>query len=305
MPLNLPDGLPAIDLLMMENIFVMNESRASHQDIRPLKIIILNLMPLKIATETDLLRLLSNSPIQIEIDFLQIEGHVSKNTSLDHLNTFYHTFSEIKENKYDGMIITGAPVEHLAFEEVDYWEEICEIFDWADHHVTSTMYICWAAQAGLHHHFGIPKYPLSKKMFGVFDHLCSDKKLPIFRGFDDVFRAPHSRHTGILADDIRKVPEIDLISYSDDAGVYMVMANKGKQFFVTGHPEYSRGTLNREYKRDFEKGLPIDLPKNYYNDNDPSKEPVLSWRSHANLLFLNWLNYYVYQETPYDLHDIK
>jgi homoserine O-succinyltransferase len=305
MPLNLPDGLPAIDLLMMENIFVMNESRASHQDIRPLKIIILNLMPLKIATETDLLRLLSNSPIQIEIDFLQIEGHISKNTSLDHLNTFYHTFSEIKENKYDGMIITGAPVEHLAFEEVDYWDEICEIFDWADHHVTSTMYICWAAQAGLHHHFRIPKYPLDKKMFGVFDHLCSDKKLPIFRGFDDVFRAPHSRHTGILADDIRKVSEIELISYSDDAGVYMVMANKGKQFFVTGHPEYSRGTLNREYTRDFEKGLPIDLPKNYYNDNDPSKEPVLSWRSHANLLFLNWLNYYVYQETPYDLHDIK
>lgn len=305
MPLNLPDGLPAIDLLMKENIFVMSESRAAHQDIRPLKIIILNLMPLKIATETDLLRLLSNSPIQIEIDFLQIEGHVSKNTSLDHLNTFYHTFSEIRENKYDGMIITGAPVEHLPFEEVDYWQEICQIFDWADHHVTSTMYICWAAQAGLHHHFGIPKYPLSVKMFGVFDHRCSDKKLPIFRGFDDVFRAPHSRHTEIFAEDISKIPDIELISQSDEAGVYMVMANKGKQFFVTGHPEYSRGTLNREYRRDFEKGLPIDLPKNYFRDNDPAKEPVLSWRSHANLLFLNWLNYYVYQETPYDLHDIK
>lgn len=305
MPLNLPDGLPAIDLLMKENIFVMNESRAAHQDIRPLKIIILNLMPLKIATETDLLRLLSNSPIQIEIDFLQIEGHVSKNTSLDHLNTFYHTFSEIRENKYDGMIITGAPVEHLPFEEVDYWQEICQIFDWADHHVTSTMFICWAAQAGLHHHFGIPKYPLSAKMFGVFDHRCSDKKLPIFRGFDDVFRAPHSRHTQIFAEDISKVPDIELISQSDEAGVYMVMANKGKQFFVTGHPEYSRGTLNREYQRDFEKGLPIGLPKNYFRDNDPAREPVLSWRSHANLLFLNWLNYYVYQETPYDLHDIK
>ena len=305
MPLNLPDGLPAIDLLRKENIFVMNETQAAHQDIRPLKIIILNLMPLKIATETDLLRLLSNSPIQIEIDFLQIEGHVSKNTSLDHLNTFYHTFSEIKQNKYDGMIITGAPVEHLPFEEVDYWKDICEIFDWTRHHVTSTMLICWAAQAGLHYFYGIDKYPLEKKMFGIFDHSHSEAKLPIFRGFDDIFRAPHSRHTQILAEDILKVPEIELISQSSDAGVHMVMANLGKQLFITGHPEYSRGTLDREYKRDFEKGLPIDLPKNYYQANDPSKEPILSWRSHANLLFLNWLNYYVYQETPYDLHDIK
>jgi len=305
MPLNLPDGLPAIDLLREENIFVMNETRAAHQDIRPLKIIILNLMPLKIATETDLLRLLSNSPIQIEIDFLQIEGHVSKNTSLDHLNAFYHTFPEIRENKYDGMIITGAPVEHLPFEEVDYWHEVCEIFGWAEHHVTSTMYICWAAQAGLHYHFGIPKYPLEKKMFGIFEHHLADLKIPIFRGFNDTFMAPHSRHTEIHAEDILKVPEIELISHSDEAGVYMVMANKGKQLFITGHPEYSRGTLNREYQRDFEKGLSIDLPANYYRENDPSKEPVLSWRSHANLLFLNWLNYYVYQETPYDIHDIK
>lgn len=305
MPLNLPDSLPAIEILREENIFVIDETRAIHQDIRPLKIVILNLMPLKIATETDLLRLLSNSPIQIEIDFLQIEGHVSKNTSMDHLNTFYHTFPEIKQNKYDGMIITGAPVEHLPFEEVDYWENICEIFEWADHHVTSTMFICWAAQAGLHYHFGIPKYPLGKKMFGIFDHQISDSKLPIFRGFDDIFRAPHSRHTEILAKDLFKVPEIELISYSEKAGVYMAMANNGKQLFITGHPEYSRETLNREYKRDFEKGLPIDLPVNYYLNNDPSKEPVLSWRSHANLLFLNWLNYYVYQETPYNLHDIK
>ena len=305
MPLNFPDGLPAIDLLREENIFVMNETRAAHQDIRPLKIIILNLMPLKIATETDLLRLLSNSPIQIEIDFLQIEGHVSKNTSLDHLNAFYHTFPEIRENKYDGMIITGAPVEHLPFEEVDYWHEVCEIFGWAEHHVTSTMYICWAAQAGLHYHFGIPKYPLEKKMFGIFEHHLADLKIPIFRGFNDTFMAPHSRHTEIHAEDILKVPEIELISHSDEAGVYMVMANKGKQLFITGHPEYSRGTLNREYQRDFEKGLSIDLPANYYRENDPSKEPVLSWRSHANLLFLNWLNYYVYQETPYDIHDIK
>ena len=305
MPLNLPDSLPAIEILREENIFVIDETRAIHQDIRPLKIAILNLMPLKIATETDLLRLLSNSPIQIEIDFLQIDGHVSKNTSMDHLNTFYHTFPEIKQNKYDGMIITGAPVEHLPFEEVDYWENICEIFEWADHHVTSTMFICWAAQAGLHYHFGIPKYPLGKKMFGIFDHKISDSKLPIFRGFDDIFRAPHSRHTEILAKDLFKVPEIELISYSEKAGVYMAMANNGKQLFITGHPEYSRETLNREYKRDFEKGLPIDLPVNYYLNNDPSKEPVLSWRSHANLLFLNWLNYYVYQETPYNLHDIK
>jgi homoserine O-succinyltransferase len=305
MPLNLPDSLPAIEILREENIFVIDETRAIHQDIRPLKIAILNLMPLKIATETDLLRLLSNSPIQIEIDFLQIDGHVSKNTSMDHLNTFYHTFPEIKQNKYDGMIITGAPVEHLPFEEVDYWENICEIFEWADHHVTSTMFICWAAQAGLHYHFGIPKYPLGKKMFGIFDHKISDSKLPIFRGFDDIFRAPHSRHTEILAKDLFKVPEIELISYSEKAGVYMAMANNGKQLFITGHPEYSRETLNREYKRDFEKGLPIDLPVNYYLNNDPSKEPVLSWRSHANLLFLNWLNYYVYQETPYNLHDIR
>ena len=305
MPLNLPDSLPAIEILREENIFVIDETRAIHQDIRPLKIVILNLMPLKIATETDLLRLLSNSPIQIEIDFLQIDGHVSKNTSMDHLNAFYHTFPEIKQNKYDGMIITGAPVEHLPFEEVDYWENICEIFEWADHHVTSTMFICWAAQAGLHYHFGIPKYPLGKKMFGIFDHKISDSKLPIFRGFDDIFRAPHSRHTEILAKDLFKVPEIELISYSEKAGVYMAMANNGKQLFITGHPEYSRETLNREYKRDFEKGLPIDLPVNYYLNNDPSKEPVLSWRSHANLLFLNWLNYYVYQETPYNLHDIR
>jgi homoserine O-succinyltransferase len=262
-------------------------------------------MPLKIATETDLLRLLSNSPIQIEIDFLQIEGHISKNTSMDHLNAFYHTFSEIQNNTYDGMIITGAPVEHLPFEEVDYWGDICKIFAWADHHVTSTMFICWAAQAGLHYHFGVPKYPLDKKMFGVFDHYVSDFRLPIFRGFDDIFRAPHSRHTEILAVDLLKVPEIELISYSEKAGVYMAMANNGKQLFITGHPEYSRETLNREYKRDFEKGLSIDLPDNYYQDNDPNKEPVLSWRSHANLLFLNWLNYYVYQETPYNLNDIK
>jgi homoserine O-succinyltransferase len=304
MPLNLPDGLPAIDLLREENIFVIDQTRAEHQDIRPLKIVILNLMPLKIATETDLLRLLSNTPLQIEIDFLQIKGHTPKNTSQDHLNAFYQTFSQIKRKKFDGMIITGAPVEHLPFEEVDYWAEICEIFDWAHKNVTSTMFICWASQAGLYHHYGIPKYPLERKMFGVFDHRVSNKKLPLFRGFDDLYRAPHSRHTELKAADFVNVPEVQIVSVSEQAGVYMAIAEGGRQIFVTGHPEYSLRTLDKEYKRDVEKGLPIDLPKNYYPDNDPLERPILSWRSHANLLFMNWLNYYVYQETPFDLKDI-
>jgi homoserine O-succinyltransferase len=304
MPLNLPDGLPAIDLLREENIFVIDQTRAEHQDIRPLKIVILNLMPLKIATETDLLRLLSNTPLQIEIDFLQIKGHTPKNTSQDHLNAFYQTFSQIKKKKFDGMIITGAPVEHLPFEEVDYWGEICEIFDWAHRNVTSTMFICWASQAGLYHHYGIPKYPLDRKMFGVFDHRVSNKKLPLFRGFDDLYKAPHSRHTELKAEDFRNVPEVQIVSESENAGVYMAIAENGRQIFVTGHPEYSLRTLDREYKRDVEKGLPIDLPKNYYPGNDPKERPILSWRSHANLLFMNWLNYYVYQETPFDLKDI-
>jgi len=305
MPLNLPDGLPAIDLLREENIFVIDQTRAEHQDIRPLKIVILNLMPLKIATETDLLRLLSNTPLQLEIDFLQIEGHIPKNTSKDHLNAFYQTFSQIKNKKFDGMIITGAPVEHLPFEEVDYWNEICEIFDWAHKHVTSTMFICWASQAGLYHHYGIPKYPLEKKMFGVFNHTVKDRKLPLFRGFDDVYNAPHSRHTELRAKDFLHKPEVRILSVSDQAGVYMAIAENGKQIFVTGHPEYSLRTLDREFKRDMEKGLPIEVPVNYYPGNNPHERPILSWRSHANLLFLNWLNYYVYQETPYDLSDIS
>jgi homoserine O-succinyltransferase len=305
MPLNLPDGLPAIDLLREENIFVIDQTRAEHQDIRPLKIVILNLMPLKIATETDLLRLLSNTPLQIEIDFLQIEGHTPKNTPQDHLDAFYQTFSQIKDKKFDGMIITGAPVEHLPFEEVDYWGQICEIFDWAHKHVTSTMFICWASQAGLYHHYGIPKYPLDKKMFGVFNHRVADKKLPLFRGFDDVYKAPHSRHTELKADDFAQVPEVQILSESDRAGVYMAIAEKGRQIFITGHPEYSLRTLDREYKRDVEKGLPIDIPENYYPKDNPIDRPILSWRSHANLLFSNWLNYYVYQETPYDLQNIK
>jgi len=304
MPLNLPDGLPAIDLLREENIFVIDQTRAEHQDIRPLKIVILNLMPLKIATETDLLRLLSNTPLQIEIDFLQIKGHITKNTSQDHLDTFYQTFSQIKKKKFDGMIITGAPVEHLPFEEVDYWDEICEIFDWAYKHVTSTMFICWASQAGLYHHYGIPKYPLEKKMFGVFNHRVADKKLPLFRGFDDVYKAPHSRHTELKAIDFAQVPDVKILSESEEAGVYMAIAEKGKQIFVTGHPEYSLRTLDREYKRDSEKGLPIEIPKNYYPGDNPNERPILSWRSHANLLFMNWLNYYVYQETPFDIENI-
>jgi homoserine O-succinyltransferase len=305
MPLNLPDGLPAIDLLRKENIFIIDETRATHQDIRPLKILILNLMPLKVATETDLLRLLSNSPIQIEIEFLQIDGHVAKNTSLDHLNTFYHSFLDVKNNKYDGMIITGAPVEHLPFEEVDYWKEICTIFEWANHHVTSTMYICWAAQAGLNYYYSIPKYSLEKKKFGVFDHHISDKKIPIFRGFDDTYKAPHSRHTEVRAKDFKKVKGVKVISSSEEAGVFMAISNDGRQLFITGHPEYSRDTLDREYKRDLGKGLPIDVPRNYYPGDDITKVPFLSWRSHANLLFLNWLNYYVYQATPYNLHEIE
>jgi homoserine O-succinyltransferase len=304
MPLNLPDGLPAIDLLREENIFVIDQTRAEHQDIRPLKIVILNLMPLKIATETDLLRLLSNTPLQIEIDFLQIKGHTPKNTSQDHLNAFYKTYHQIKKEKFDGMIITGAPVEQLPFENVDYWDEICEIFDWAHKNVTSTMFICWASQAGLYHHYGIPKYPLDKKMFGIFDHIVTDRKLPLFRGFDDVYKAPHSRHTELKAKDFENIPDVQILSLSDQAGVYMAIAENGRQIFVTGHPEYSLRTLDREYKRDVEKGLPIDVPKNYYAGNNPDERPILSWRSHANLLFMNWLNYYVYQATPYDLRDI-
>jgi len=305
MPLNIPDKLPAIKLLEDENIFVMNESRASHQDIRPLKIIILNLMPLKITAETDLLRLLSNSPLQIEIDFLKIKGHTPKNTPSEHMSAFYRNFDELNNKKYDGMIITGAPVELLPFEEVTYWEEMKEILDWAENHVTSTLFICWAAQAGLFHYYGVPKYPLNKKMFGVFEHSFSDKKLPIFRGFDDVFHIPHSRHTEIRAEDINKVQELEIISSSKEAGVCIVKAKNGRQLFITGHAEYSRNTLDSEYKRDLAKKLPIEKPVNYYKNNNSKKSPVMSWSSTANLFFTNWLNYYVYQETPYNLEEIS
>ncbi|WP_444347419.1 homoserine O-acetyltransferase MetA [Phocaeicola coprocola] len=307
MPLNLPDKLPAIDLLKEENIFVIDNSRASTQDIRPLKIVILNLMPIKITTETDLIRLLSNSPLQIEVSFMKLKSHTSKNTPIEHMKAFYRDFECMRNEKFDGMIITGAPVEHLEFEDVNYWDEIQDIFNWTRTHVTSTLYICWAAQAGLYHHYGIPKYPLDKKMFGIFEHhICEGmSKLPIFRGFDDVFFVPHSRHTEVRRADIEKHPELTIVSESDDSGVHIVMARGGREFYVTGHSEYSPYTLDTEYRRDLGKGLPIDMPKNYYRDNDLEKGPLVRWRSTANLLFSNWLNYYVYQETPYDINQIK
>jgi homoserine O-succinyltransferase len=305
MPLNIPVTLPAVDVLRKENIFVMDSERASSQEIRPLKILLLNLMPIKITTETDLIRLLSNSPLQIELDFLHMESHTSKNTPIEHLMSFYKTFEEVKSSNYDGMIITGAPVEQLPFEEVNYWSEITQIFDWASRHVTSTLFICWAAQAGLYHYYGIPKYPMNEKMFGVFEHRTHNPQNPIFRGFDDVFYVPHSRYTEVKSEDILKNPELTLLSESPESGVYMVMARNGREFFITGHSEYSPNTLDTEYKRDVAKGLDIRLPQNYYLENNPENEPIVRWRSHANLLFTNWLNYFVYQETPYDLNNIK
>jgi len=305
MPVNIPATLPAVDLLRNENIFVMDSDRASTQEIRPLKIVILNLMPVKITTETDLIRLLSNTPLQIELDFLQLESHTSKNTPVEHMMNFYKNFDLISKSNYDGMIITGAPVEQMPFEEVDYWPEVTKIMDWARHHVTSTLYICWAAQAGMYHYYGVPKYPLNAKMFGVFEHHIHNPKNPIFRGFDDVFYVPHSRHTEVRAEDILKVPELTILSESPESGVYMVMGRNGREFFVTGHSEYSPMTLDSEYKRDLAKGLPINMPQNYYPDNNPELDPQVRWRSHANLMITNWLNYFVYQETPYDLDKIE
>ncbi|MBQ4083199.1 MAG: homoserine O-succinyltransferase [Bacteroidaceae bacterium] len=305
MPLTLPDRLPAIDLLKQENIFVMDTTRASSQDIRPLRIAVLNLMPLKITTETDLVRLLSNSPLQIELSFMKVKSHTSKNTPVEHMKAFYTDFEEMRHHKYDGFIITGAPVEHMDFEEVSYWEEMTEIFEWARHNVTSTLYICWAAQAGLYHYYGIPKYPLGKKMFGIFKHRVSKPELPIFRGFDDEFYIPHSRHTEVRREDILRNPELDILAESEESGVYMVMARGGREIFLTGHSEYSPLTLDTEYRRDLAKGLPIEMPKHYYRNDDPSQPPLVTWRAHANLLFNNWLNYYVYQATPYRLEDIQ
>lgn len=305
MPVTIPDQLPAIELLKKENIFVMDKSSADHQDIRPLKLVILNLMPLKITTETDLIRLLSNNPLQIEVEFIKIKGHRSKNTSAEHMQEFYTDFNRIKHLKFDGMIITGAPVELLPFEEVTYWSEIKEIFDWSKKNVTSSMFICWAAQAALNHFYGIPKYALDEKMFGVFEHEISDPHLPIFRGFDDTYFVPHSRHTEIHESDILKIPSLHILAKSQQAGVNMIMSGNGRQFFVTGHSEYSPLTLDQEYKRDLKKGANIHIPNNYYKNNDPSQKPEVKWRGHANLLFANWLNYYVYQQTPYNIDDIK
>jgi len=305
MPLRLPDKLPAIDLLKDENIFVLNEARANSQDIRPLKIVVLNLMPLKITTETDLVRILSNSPLQLEICFMKVKAHTSKNTPVEHMQAFYRDFDLMRNEKFDGMIITGAPVEHLEYEDVTYWDEISEIFSWARTHVTSTLYICWAAQAGLYYHYGVPKYPLPEKMFGIFPQKPLSPSLPIFRGFDDLFNMPHSRHTELRREDILKVPELTLIAESEQSGVGIVMARGGREFFITGHSEYSPYTLDTEYKRDLGKGLPIHKPYNYYKNDDPEQEPLVTWRGHGNLLFSNWLNYYVYQETPFNIDDIK
>lgn len=306
MPLNIPIELPAVRLLREENIFVKDSEEASGQDIRPLRIVVLNLMPLKITTETDLIRLLSNTPLQIELEFMQLKSHTSKNTPIEHMLAFYKTFDSLRDKKYDGMIITGAPVENLEFEEVNYWPEICEIFDWARTHVTSTFFICWAAQAGLYHYYGVPKYKLDKKMFGIFEHTVSNEasRNPIFRGFDDVFCVPHSRNSEVRREDIQKNQELSIISESEEAGVYMVMARGGREFFVTGHSEYAANTLDTEYRRDLDKGLPIDMPKNYYKEDNPDNAPLVRWRGHANLLFSNWLNYFVYQKTPYDIGQI-
>lgn len=308
MPIKIPENLPAMEILQNENIFVMGEDRAFHQDIRPLKIVILNLMPTKEATETQLLRLLGNTPLQVEITLLHPESHNSQHTSQEHLKAFYHTFSEIRRRRFDGMIITGAPIEHLDFEEVNYWDELKAIMDWTKTNVTSTYHICWAAQAGLYHHYGIPKYPLPQKMFGVFAHYADKGSVvgtTLLRGFDDVFYVPHSRHTEIRRADLEKVPELEILAESREAGVYIVATRDGKQIFVTGHAEYDVGTLKAEYDRDLAKGLPQAIPVNYFPDDDPSKTPLQTWRSHANLLFSNWLNYYVYQVTPYDLETSK
>lgn len=305
MPLNIPHNLPAVEILKKENIFVMDDLRASTQDIRPLKVALLNLMPVKIITETDFVRLLSNSPLQVEVDFLKMKTHNSKNTSTEHLSAFYKNFEDIRNQNYDGLIITGAPVELLPFEDVTYWTELQEIFNWAAKHVTSTLYICWAAQAALYHFHGIPKYNLNKKMFGVFKHTLNDPNVTLFRGFDNEFYVPHSRHTEVSREDIVKIPQLCLLSESEDSGVYLVMSRGGREIFITGHSEYAPETLHNEYIRDVQKGLSIEIPQNYYKDNDPKKEILVHWRAHAHLLFKNWLNYYVYQATPYDPAEIE
>ena len=301
MPIKVQGDLPAKEILERENIFVMDEHRAMHQDIRPLQIAIVNLMPVKQDTELQLLRSLSNTPLQVDVTFVAVESHESKNTSTSHLNKFYVTFKDIKKKKFDGMIITGAPVEQMEYEEVDYWEEIARIMEWSKTHVTSTIHLCWGAQAALYYHYGIQKHMLPEKMFGLFWHQVYNRKCPLVRGFDDVFLAPHSRHTEVRSEDIRACSELTVLAESDEAGVFLAMAEEGKQIFIMGHPEYDRITLDGEYHRDLEKGLDIQLPKNYYQNDDPEVKPLLRWRAHANNLYTNWLNYYVYQVTPYEL----
>ena len=305
MPIRIPNDLPAVKTLNDENIFVMTDTRATSQDIRPLKILVLNLMPKKIETETQLSRLLGNTPLQVELELIRTSTHQSKNTAAEHLLSFYKTFNEVKNQNFDGMIITGAPVEHLEFEEVEYWDELCEIMEWSKKHVHSTFHICWGAQAGMYYHFGVQKQPLDKKMFGIFEHKVTYNTPILFRGFDDVFNVPHSRHTTVLREDIEKVPELKILAESDEAGVYAVMTENGKQIFITGHSEYDRDTLKNEYLRDVAANKPIEIPKNYFPDDNPDLPPIVKWRAHANLIYSNWLNYFVYQTTPFDLGEIK
>lgn len=302
MPIKVQGDLPAKEILERENIFVMDENRAVHQDIRPIQIMIVNLMPLKEETELQLLRSLSNTPLQVDVTFLTMNSHESKNTSTSHLNKFYLHFEDVRDKKYDGMIITGAPVENMEFEDVDYWKELTEIMAWSEKHVTSTIYLCWAAQAGLYYHYGLKKRQLPQKMFGLFWHRVLNRKIPLVRGFDDVFLAPHSRHTEVPIEDIRACGKITILAESDEAGFFLGMADDGRKIFVMGHPEYDRVTLDGEYRRDLGKGMDIQIPKNYYRDDDCTNKPLLMWRAHANNLYTNWLNYYVYQCTPYDLY---
>ena len=305
MPLRLPDRLPAIDILKRENIFVMDETRAHSQEIRPLRIVILNLMPLKITTETDLVRLLSNTPLQLDICFMKLKSHTPKNTPVEHMMMFYKDFNELSKQKFDGMIITGAPIETMDYEDVEYWSEIQNIFNWARTHVTSTMYLCWGAMAGLFHFYGIPKYPLKKKMFGIYSQHTLAPTLPIFRGFDDSFTMPQSRHTEVRREDIEAHPELEIIAESPESGVSIIMARGGREFFITGHLEYAPDTLDREYRRDRDTRDDVEQPVNYYKNDNPAEVPMVSWRAHANLFYNNWINYYVYQTTPYNIEDIK
>ncbi len=304
MPIRIPNDLPAAETLLQENIFVMPQNRAMTQDIRPLEIALVNLMPTKIATETQLSRMLGNTPLQVNLELVQMRSHQSKNTAQDHILSFYKTFDEIKHRKFDGLVITGAPVEHMAFEDVDYWEELCEIMEWSKKNVHSTFHICWGAQAGLYYHYGIQKHQLPEKLFGVYPHTVDYKRAILLRGFDDVFYAPHSRHTTVSRADIEAVPELKIIASSEEAGVYAVMTKGGRQIFITGHSEYDPHTLKNEYLRDKNLGLPISVPKNYFPGDDDSKDPIVRWRGHGNLLYSNWLNYFVYQTTPYDIMEI-